>query len=50
MIFNGVPYIDQVWRMIFHSVKRWKVIFKPHMEAGVETFCTKVSQILVLEP
>jgi hypothetical protein len=48
MIFNGMPWLDvnQVWRLILHTVKRWRLLFKDHMDPGVEILCDKVSSML----
>ena len=32
--------------MIMFTMKRWKLIFKEHMDAELEMFCSKISLIL----
>jgi hypothetical protein len=48
MIFDGQTWlcVKQVWWLILKAVKKWRLIFKPKMQARVDQFSHHVSTLL----
>jgi hypothetical protein len=48
VIFDGQTWlcVKQVWWLILKAVKKWRLIFKPEMQASVDHFSHHISTLL----